>query len=184
MTETPILPPNPDRLGPLMGDLLDCAEAALVRYGVPTSLVHLAPGAEVAWDNCCEGGGQLYVRAIQMFPSGNPFPQIDGSARNCDPYMLAARVAVGVIRCAHTVTDEGLAPTAAQMTGDTLAMTRDAAILHEAVRCCFKDTPGLLKVLMESWQPLGPLGGCAGGEWPLIIGLPVCPCPTDTEETP
>lgn len=167
----------PDLIGPIMGTLLTCAQDALNSYSRPVGLVSLVPGGEVAWDNCCDDGGQLYVRLVEMYPSGRPFPNADGQAA-CAPVMLAARLAVGVIRCAHTVDDNGVPPSAAELTADALSMTADASILLEALKCCFPTSDShIMKSLIGRWEPKGPSGGCAGGEWAVTVGFGTCNCP-------
>lgn len=167
----------PDLLGPTMGALLDCAEDALIENGRPAALVHLVPGLQVAWDNCCEGEGQLWVRVLQVYPTGGPaapFPQQD-VGQSCGVAHLAAVLGVGVVRCVHTLDDQGDPPTGQEMTGDALGMTADMAILLGAIECCFiadrRPTPRV-----GVWTPQGAQGGCGGGEWQLTVGVSACGC--------
>lgn len=156
------------RLIGYLDGILEHSRVALRDQGTVPGLVHLSPGAEVAWDNCCEGGGQLYVRVVQQYPSGRPFPSQDLSANSCSPLMRVALCAVGVIRCAHTLDSDGRPPTAAEMTGDTKATLRDAEALWDTLVCEVKpEVPGLI---VGAWTPLGPQGGCVGGEWQFYLG--------------
>lgn len=175
--------PCTDLLGPLMARLLECADDALTSCGDPTGLVHLAPGAEVAYDNCCEGEGQLWVRAVNVFPTGGPrvpFPQVDAQ-QQCGVSALGVRLGVGVIRCAHTLDDGAEPPTAEEMTSDALQTTSDMQILLGAIRCCFTEQVNGPAPKIEQWLPTGPRGGCVGGEWTLIVPLDVCGCLPDGE---
>jgi hypothetical protein len=156
-----------DTLGPTLGSLRDAVVAGLADCDQEVGLVTLAPGAEVAWDNCCEGGGQLWVRVISATP--NPQP-----SQPCDITDLRVRVGVGIVRCMHGLSDEG-APTSEQMTGDTLAMTGDADIMLRAIRDW---DPGRWvppkTLVVESGVPLGPSGFCGGWEWTLSFRLLLC----------
>lgn len=172
----------PDLLGPIMSDLLECADKALQEHGRPARLVHLAPGQQVAWDNCCDGQGQLWVRVISAHPSvgpNAPFPAVDAQ-QSCGVSALAAVLGVGVMRCAHTIDDRGDPPSASEMTADTLDTTRDMSILLRAVQCCFlpdrRPTPKV-----GQWTPQGVMGGCVGGEWQVTVPVGVCDCPPPVE---
>jgi hypothetical protein len=134
----------------------------------PVGLVTLAPGNNVVWDNCCEGGGELWVRLISALPQ----PQ---ASQACDITDLQIRAAVGVVRCMHGVDDDGQPPTAAQMTSDTLETTKDADLLLQAIRAW----PGTNRVVrktlrVEQGLPLGPQGYCGGWEWTLVFRLLLC----------
>lgn len=172
--------PSRDVIGPVMEDLLACAQAALSDVDREPGRSSLVPGGAVAWDNCCEGGGQLWVRLVEMYPTG-PFPGRDTSTR-CQPVMWGVRVAVGVLRCTPTVDDNGNAPTEAALTGDALGMTLDAAALRDAILCCFVNTSRNVQTwALENWLPQGPQGGCAGGEWTIVLGVGTCDCPEPEE---
>jgi hypothetical protein len=165
-----------DTLGPALQSLLDAANEALIECYRPVGLVTLAPGNNVAWDNCCGYeneagevvGGQLWTRVVSVLPQ----PQ---QSQTCDITDLQVRVAVGVVRCMHCLDDEGAAPTAAEMTADTLGMTKDADILLRAIREWSGTSKVVLKTLrVEQGLPLGPQGCCGGWEWTLVFRLLMC----------
>lgn len=154
--------------------LLECARTALEDDGGRApGLAHLTPGSFPAWDNCCESGGQLYVRMPTVQPSGNPFPTMFTQPR-CAPPLLAVQYGVGVIRCTPTLDDSGEPPTAEELTASALELWRDAHVLQEAILCCLKDAPGVQTYVMGAWNAQGAEGGCAGGEWTINVGLPSC----------
>jgi hypothetical protein len=161
-----------DTLGPALQSLLDIANSALIECERPVGLITLAPGNNVVWDNCCDGGGELWVRVISAHPQPQAYGHAGGAAgQECGITDLKVQVGLGVVRCMHGVNEEGT-PTAEQMTGDTLDMTRDADLLMQAVR----GWPGtqfvVLKTLnIEQGSPLGPLGFCGGWEWTLSFRL-------------
>lgn len=172
----------PDVIGPLMSAILDCADTQLTANGRECDRVLLAPGVEPAYDECCDGF--LYVRLTSMFPSGNPFPQQDTRPGNCKPTLIASTLAIGVLRCAAVVQDGGAVPTAEELTAETLGMTADASILLEAIKCCIvpltdDTTSDAVVATIGTWNPLGPDGGCVGGEWTITIGHGSCGCPED-----
>lgn len=169
---------QPDQIGPLMQGLLDAAKAALTERGRSAALNTLVPGGEVAWDNCCDGGGELYVRLVEQYPTGRPVPSPD-TTQSCGITLLGVRLAVGVLRCTQTITDEGVFPSGSQMSEDSLGMVADSTALLDAIRCHW--SPSLLEMIsstikIERWSPLGPQGTCAGGEWSLTLAIDPCGC--------
>jgi len=58
------------------------------------SQAYVAPGAEVAWDECC--AGHLYVRTVSVSPVFGP-RAADGEA--CSVRYWAATYALGTLRC-------------------------------------------------------------------------------------
>lgn len=154
----------------LAGILALAAERFTAADALP-GLVFLAPGRTVAWDNCCDddtGGGQLYLRVIRVYPSSS-FPRVDDIGA-CGAGMVAAQLAIGTVRCAHSIDSEGEAPTAEEMTGDLLNELDDMVLLYEALSKT-EDVPGVIRAALGTWQPTGVQGGCAGGEWTFTIAL-------------
>lgn len=133
----------------VMGRLLVCAEQAM-DPAVGRAVV--VPGQMSAWDDCCEGRGQVAVRLVQLSPFYD---------RGCGPLYQVARIGVEHVRCVSTVDENGVAPTVGQVTEDAGRMLEDMLALRSALQCC--DT--VEGVVLESWNPVGPSGGCAGGEW-------------------
>lgn len=175
-----MVPESPDIIGPLMQAVLTCAETQLDAHGRGVGRVLLSSGDAPAWDDCCEG--QLWVRLITMFPTGNPFPLPDVRAGSCKPTMLGSTLGVGVLRCAAVVDEAGNAPAADTITNEALGATADAMIVLEALKCCVGDltddqTSNALAIMLGTWTPLGVEGGCVGGEWTLTLGTGTCGCP-------
>lgn len=179
----------PDLLGPMMLDLLDCAENAMNDADTPVGRAHLVPGLNASWADCCENGGTLYVRVIETYPTAgqsSSYPQRDTSPRSCHPFAWTVQLAVGVVRCTPAFGADGeSAPEPMDVTLSALEMTRDRATLETAIRCCFADPDGAPqgmeegKVILFGWRPLGADGGCAGGEWTLYALLGSCSCPPE-----
>lgn len=176
-------------LATFMQATLDCVEQGLTEAGRPVGLASLTPGGPPAWDNCCEGSGQLWVRLVQLYPTmgkDSPFPQVDTQQQGCKIHGLAARLAVGVMRCVHTIdTEAGIRfPSDVDLTGDTVPIMDDAETVLAALLCCVKDLPGIYDKAfkLDTWQPQGASGGCAGGEWQFLVCFDVCACPEPSEE--
>lgn len=126
------------------------------------------PGAEVAWDACCPDG-QLWVRIVRIEPILPTVPRADGNF--CAQLGWRAFLAAGLIRCVAVVDDRGRAPSAEAVTNDGLKLAADIFPLQQAIACAGY-TQG-----MGIWTPLGPQGGCAGGEQEFTIRLDACGCP-------
>lgn len=121
----------------------------------------IAPGAEVAWDNCC---GQLWVRVVDFGP-----PSGVRQTRKADGSLCAmrrqAQIEVGMLRCAAVVNDQGQPPTEQELNEDGAQVLADAEGLWALLSCEVK----VREVLR--WTPVGPAGGCVGGHWRFTIDL-------------
>lgn len=157
---TIINPTSPPPVAIALVELADCVCDQLASTGAgPTCWCGVYPGAEVAWDYCgeCDGGrcGMGWVRLRAAFPY-DVFPTGIIDFRCKKP--VAWSVEVGALRCLPT-TPDGMLPSPAQMTEAAIDQAADARALHTAISCCGLD------VAVESYLPLGPLGGCVGGVW-------------------
>lgn len=126
----------------------------------------IAPGGEVAWDDCCDG--QAHVRVINIearYPTERAM---------CDVASWGVTLGVGVIRCAAVLDDDGNAPAPHQITADARQMTRDMHEVAQALTC--NDFPGLDRMRLDTWSPQGPMGGCHGGEWTATATVLACGC--------
>ncbi len=166
---------------PILGSIVSATATALTDAGVPVGLAHVSPGQLPAWDDCC--AGQLYLRVIEVFPTAGtnaPFPQIDQAQRGagiaCAINMLAFHLGLGVMRCAHTVDEQGITPTATELTEDAYATMGDLSILLNVIVCNVPGITGVQQVKVGRWLPQGVLGGCVGGEWDFYIAVDPCLC--------
>lgn len=168
-----------DLFNPVMAGMLTCLTDRLTSNGVPVGRSGLVHGTEEAWDDCC--AGQAYVRLVQVYPTmgngGGGFPAQDTVHTNCGINMLAARLAIGVLRCAATQDDNGVAPTAATITTETASHTLDTSIILESIMCCLPSVAGVQASKIDAWNPKATLGGCRGGEWQVIVAVGHCGCP-------
>lgn len=161
--------PAPTALGSALARYLVLAQAALS----PTpGRVVISPGTDPAWDECCEGF--LYARVISIAPAVSPIKASGTVGPGCGVIYWNATVAIGVLRCAAVVNDQGVSPTEDQITFDGLTMLADMVAL-EGVILCSGETRSVVQ-----WVPVGVEGGCHGGEWQFVISTNPCPCPEVT----
>lgn len=160
--------------------LLDNVDLALDRVNAPACRSFVAPGADAPWDTCCDcpaGEGQAWVAVSRYFPTES-FPDPAAGAHRCHPREYAVELVAAVLRCATVVDDAGQPPSAAAVTDDARKVGRDRQALLEAILCGYVGDdadPGEFR--LGEWTPLGPLGGCVGGQWTLTVRAPYCPCP-------
>ena len=168
-----------DFVGAVMLDALACLETALEAAQRPVGTVSLIPGGLPAWDNCCENGGQAWVRLVRQFPTlgpGAPWPNFD-TQQQCGVSGVGIELGVGINRCSKAFGNEytGAPPSADRMTGEALGMTADAFLTLRALRCCTSLAGAAAK--FGQWSPQGAGGGCVGGEWSVLLLTDVCACP-------
>lgn len=154
-----------DYLGPILYDYVD--EAAVGLEPTPGRIIHIAPGQEVAWDDCCDG--QLWSRVIQVSPHVTNGTR-SAAGPPCGVDYWIATVALGVIRCAYSLNEDGTVPSPAQITSDGQQMLDDMVVLQQVVLC----NPNTWEI--QGWTPSGPLGGCHGGEWVFTVKFQTCQC--------
>lgn len=158
-------PNTNDKLGPLLEQMLALVGQYLT---VPVALLHRVPGNAVSWDNCCEGGGQAWIRIVSLVGA----PALDKAAKHPCTQMYQARLAIGHLRCAHTIDDEGNFPTVEDLLADERATDRDRNDILRAIVCGMGDDLSTLRI--EQWLPSPNLGGCVGGEWTFTANVDLC----------
>ena len=151
----------------VIADLVDCVCVALETDGAgPTCWCGFYPGSQVSWDYCgeCSGGscGMGYVRLVNAYRSEDMLNP-DLNTRCASP--LTLQLAVGAIRCIPVADDDGRLPDPESMWESSLAVLADMAALFVAADCC----PG--EHILGEYTPVGPQGGCAGGEWTVWVSL-------------
>lgn len=156
-------------IAPFLLELLDCLCEHVDQYGQgPVCWCGIYPGSQVSWEYCgeCSSGtcGMAYVRPGTAQPY-NTFPIGELDATCASP--IFHNIEVGIVRCLPTAEDDGSLPDAKELTEAALGMVHDQFALHRAIRCCEYVKPATLAV--ETWQPVGPSGGCHGGYWTLFV---------------
>jgi len=155
-------------------EILGCVVDELVDIGSPVpSHISVQPGA-VAWDDCCDG--QLWVRVVRAHPTST-FPNKTLEVRPCG-LEVATQIGVGIIRCSTGLEALQWAedPTAAALTADAQQQVCDMGAIYRALACCLDWSDG--DVIVDQYAPLGPQGGCYGGEWLAWLDAELaCPIP-------
>lgn len=160
--------PEPTWIGNRLVELRECLCNALTDFGAgPVCWCGLYPGQQVAWEFCgeCAGDhcGMGYVRLASAFPQdGNLSAILSGRCTTSLAYTLN----VGALRCLPYGGADGEPPSEADMLAATLDQAADMMAIRKAIECCF----GKADHAMGTWQPLGPSGGCVGGEWLVAVG--------------
>ena len=154
--------------------LLDCVEITLTEAGAPPCSAFLAPSPTPPLDNCCLCGtnkdGQLWVSLTESVAL-NPF-----IGQPCGRQFRTV-FRVGLTRCAHTVQDDGTAPTSSQIQSDAEKIYRDQTLLLKAITCCWAD--GELDLDPTQWaivssNVLPVQGGCMGQTVDVAVDLSLC----------
>lgn len=153
--------------------LLASVKAEVEECGPGLALAFLNPGIDVAWDVCC--GGQLWIRVVRMHPV-NPLPQKVFNTSECG-YPLGVQIAVGIIRCQSGLEILDVAsPKAEQFSAFGEDLTADASQMLLDMAAIYRVLCGA-GIMVDMWTPLGPKGGCYGGEWTAWLegfNLPEC----------
>jgi hypothetical protein len=132
----------------------------------PSRVIHIQPGAEVAWDESC-GGGQLWGRVVTIAPATGTQPR---SSAPCGVLYWNVVMAVGLIRCVAGLKSDGSPPSPSELSADGLQMVRDLQAIQQVILC----HPQVSAI--TNWLPSGPQGAYAGGEWTFVVRIGVCPC--------
>jgi len=173
-----------DPVFPLAQALLEClCEQLPGTVGGDVCVCCLHPGTVAPMDHCCrceidgqDAEGQAWVTVTRIYPTTGRFPvQQLGEVSACNLQRWAADMTMGVYRCAAVPDSRGNPPACDGVTHDLAKVLSDAAAMRDAVHCCFTgdDTPD---VAVGEWTPVGPAGGCVGGQMTLTVGFGGC-CP-------
>lgn len=161
-------------------NMLACLQVACESNDNPPGSFMFLPGAQATADIsqfenlCCPG--TAYVRMGAIFPSGSAFPEPDTSADSlkCGPMALGVIVELGIMRCSPAGDVQHVA-TAAEWSAAFQQQMIDAASMRKAV-CLYQSQyayPG--EVIIGSWSPVGPEGGCLIGVQLATISISGCP---------
>lgn len=136
--------------------------------------VAVYPGLEVAWDTCGEDtcadcDGQLWA-AIQSVTRNTTFPAGSG----CESFTFTAQI--GAVRCAAKPRPDGSPPSVEAVQNDAVRQALDADGILSALKCCPSRSRRIRDagIVVDSWAPLGPDGGCVGGAWTISGRFDVC----------
>lgn len=179
-------------LYPILQPIVASLSGVLTDVERPVALTIVSPAGPPAHDECCDG--MAYIRLVEAFPTAgaggnNPFPTRDNLQRGpgCGVNLLSLHLALGVIRCAHTVNSDGTPPTQNEINFDASLVLADMGTVLDVIVCVVKEHPKVMKSVVGAWSPQGPSGGCVGGEWSFWVAVDPCldctPAPTTTTTT-
>lgn len=134
----------------------------------PGRVIHIAPGAQVADDDCCDG--QLSSRIVNITPNQprDRQAQLAAGASLCGIPFYIVTIELAIRRCAAVMDDDGTAPLPGVLEAEGLVGIGDMAALLQAISCN-KATRSI-----GQWIPYGPQGGCSGGAWTFTIRMDNC----------
>lgn len=168
-----------DPLTAIANALLECVAERLAMCERAVCRASLVPGGQAVADQCCaceddgvDGEGQLWVLVKGITAE----PVAPGMA-NCG-FSFSAELEVGVFRCSIALQENGEPPTAQELQDEAEGMMLDAAIIRQAVVCCFPGAANLdpMDWMLGSAAPLGPEGTCAGWAQGLTVKFSDCGC--------
>ncbi|MEU4406186.1 hypothetical protein AB0F88_16820 [Streptosporangium sp. NPDC023963] len=168
----------------LAAELLGCFCAALEESTAGAACrCSLLAGANVAADLCCDcgdGNGQAWVRVAEIWPTTATWPQRLAQMEKCPLNLWAVELEMGAYRCAAKIDNRGRFPSAARLTRDAEVVMDDAAAMRRAANCCFRTSEAARqsarRFIVGGWRPLGPEGGCVGGQMSVTVSAYDC-CP-------
>lgn len=152
--------------------LAGCLCAQVAADGLPQlCFCGLIPGADVIQDYVtCQSKDERCGMAWTRVYVGAPVTGIgqqDESLNNCGAD-LGFDLEVGILRCVPVASDaQGNAPTEAQMLASARLQLLEMETMRRAIQCC----DALEEFILNSYTPLGPSGGVAGGFWTVSTGL-------------
>lgn len=168
-----------DPLADLTGRLLDAAVDVLTGAGRAPCRAVRHPGPRPPADVCehtSAGDGQAWVGLVSIYPTSGydraPWPaQTSTAVQQCSAD-LAVTLSIGTLRCAATIDNANRPPTPARVRADADGQTADAALLYRAMCVTLSAADEIDLWLPGRWTPIGPQGGCVGGEWQVTIPYP------------
>lgn len=179
---------HPAETAAYLQEILSLAQDALDECGVPVVAATVLTGTTQAKDFCCAtksgANGQLYIRIVRITKT-QAFPTQSLDPRNCElPNALYAEI--GVVRCGPTVDRNGNSPKPEDLTASSLQVIEDMSILHDVLvghRPPWAD----FNLVIDTWTPWNPQGGCVGGQWRFAIAPKIMACcetsPTSPPDT-
>lgn len=179
MTGFNTAPPSPEVVFEQAQALLLCVseQLAAVPEGSPARVL-VAPGAEIAWDDCqC---GQLTVHTLEMVPSDQfPVQKQLPPFNDCGVVWWVVHYVVTILRCVTVQDDDGTPPRPADLTADAQTDLLDRWAVRQGVACCMTTFRQANPAVPRPWVPqsqlaVGAEGQCMGSEFHLLVGFPAC----------
>lgn len=165
---------------PLMSAIARCLCTNLVdTIGGPPGRCCAIPGSAVILDDCCDGTGWVRMDRVDAIPAGTLDIQrtmYSWGGAPCGPDLFRLILGVGVMRCAATIDEAGTPPSCERLEFETQRWLSDVDAIYRAALCCVDDNVQVYQVDPLVLAPLGPAGGCVGGELTVAYTVDLCPC--------
>lgn len=164
--------PSPREVENRLVTILALIVEELACAGSPVEVCTVEPGTQPNGEHAC--AGQAWIRII----SGgmmDPFPNqtLDPGKCNRTGFLVGAGVMRG---CLPTLDVNAQGPTPLEQTQMGIQQIRDMSVLISVVRNHFPLETGGAKyrLVINSWDPIEPIGGVAGGELSFYMDAAVC----------
>ena len=115
---------------------------------------------------CCDGFA--WVRLIGAYPTGPNFPAHLTVSQNCPAYTWALQIEVGITRCAPEPCDV-LDNTCCSAQASAAAIQLNDFALMQQIFCSCDTGIASRDIVIGSYTPYGPEGGCIGGKLTVTI---------------
>lgn len=186
MTTPPPTPPEPT-YWPLVAALTHCLCANLVNtIGGPPGRCCALPGSAVVLDDCCDGTAWVRMERVDTIPAGTSSidrPASSWGGQPCGPNLVRIVLGIGVMRCAAGLDEAGVPPTCERLEWEMQRWLSDMDAIYRTAACCEADVD-VFAVDPLVMAPLGPAGGCVGGELTVAYTVDLCPCGIDNPGGP
>ena len=174
-------PPEPT-YWPLVAALTACLCTNLEStIGGPPGRCCAIPGGAVVLDDCCNGTAWVRMDRVDTVPFRSrdvEQPVFGWSGAPCGPNLARIVLGVGVMRCAATMDENGTPPDCERLAFEMQRWLSDMDALYATALCCQDDTVEVFSIDPLAMAPLGPAGGCVGGELTVAYTVDLCPCKT------
>lgn len=151
------------KLTPALRALLATLEGVLTPAVERTQL---SPGTTPAWDSGC---GQLSISVTGATPV---YGRMRANGGYCAATRVDVNIAIELVRCVAVLSDQGRAPTAAEVTEDTVQEILDLDMVDTALKCFDWAAYGVDNAKLVSWSLNGPNAGQLGLTWNVSLSIP------------
>lgn len=173
-------PPAPEVVFDQAQALLLCVseQLAATPAGSPARAL-VAPGAEIAWDNCqC---GQLTVHTLELVPSDTfPVQKQLPPFNDCGFAWWVVHYVVTILRCVTIQDEDANPPAPADLTADAGIDLLDRWAVRQGIACCMQAYKAANPAgpprpwLPQSQLAVGAEGQCMGSEAHVLVGFLAC----------
>ena len=161
---------------PLLDASVGCLCVAMITHPSPPALCcqrwgdHVSLGVSTTQDECCSGLAWVRFDSAVTTDDGS-FPRASTLLRKCSQ-QWSVSLELGVARCAP-IGDAHTLPTCGDWTDLKALAAADMLALRQTV-CCIQEIFGYRDLVVGSFQPKGPEGGCYRTTLDVTVKLTGC----------